>query len=75
MLLEIVNTLVLFTNIYQGYSFEEYLVSFIVTADGTIGRVIMMNFNVTFSLSLVLSSHPPDEPLCLRVFLVFLSPL
>ena len=29
-----------------------------------IGRVGLVNFNVTFSLSLVLSSHPPDEPLC-----------
>ena len=41
-------------------------VSFIVTAIGMIGRVGLVNFNVTFSLSLVLSSHPPDEPLCGR---------
>ena len=40
------------------------LISFIVTAVGMIGRVGLVNFNVTFSLSLVLSSHPPDEPLC-----------
>ena len=38
-------------------------ISFIVKAVGMIGRVGLVNFNVTFSLSLVLSSHPPDEPL------------
>ena len=38
-------------------------ISFIVTAAGMIGRVGLVNFNVTFYLSLVLSSHPPDEPL------------
>ena len=46
--------------------YGKYLVSretFIVTAVGTIGRVMLMNFNVAFYLSLVLSSHPPDEPL------------
>ena len=39
-------------------------ISFIVRAVGMTGRVELMNFNVTFSQSLVLSSHPPDEPLC-----------
>ena len=39
-------------------------ISFIVTAVGMIGRVGLVNFNITFSLSLVLSSHSPDEPLC-----------
>ena len=38
-------------------------ISFIVTAVGMIGRVGLVNFNVIFSLSLVLSFHPPDEPL------------
>ena len=28
-----------------------------------IGRVGLVNFSVTFSVSLVLSSHPPEEPL------------
>ena len=28
-----------------------------------IGRVGLVNFNITFSLSLVLCSNPPDEPL------------
>ena len=39
-------------------------ISFFVTAVGMIERVGLMNFNVTFNLSLVLSSQPPDEPLC-----------
>ena len=39
-------------------------ISFIVRAVGMIGRVWLVNFNVTFYLSLVLSSHPPDESLC-----------
>ena len=38
-------------------------VSLIVVAVGMIGRIGLVNFNVTFSLSLVLSSHSPDEPL------------
>ena len=42
-------------------------ISVIVTAVGTIGRVMLMNFNVAFSLSLVLSSQPPDEPLWIDV--------
>ena len=37
--------------------------NFIVTAVGMIGRVGLGNFNVTFSLTLVLDSHPPNEPL------------
>ena len=37
--------------------------NFIVTAVGMLGRVGLVNFNVTFCLSLVLSSQPPDEPL------------
>ena len=36
-------------------------VSFIVIAVGMIGRVGLVNFNITFSLSLVLYSHPPNE--------------
>ena len=35
---------------------------FNVVAVGTIGRVMLMSFNVAFCLSLVLSSDPPDEP-------------
>ena len=38
-------------------------IRFIVMVVGMIGRVGLVNFNVTFYLSLVLSSHPPDEPL------------
>ena len=38
--------------------------SIIVRAVGMVGRIGLVNSNVTFSLSLVLSSHPPDEPLC-----------
>ena len=45
-------------------------ISFIVTTVGMIGRVGLVNFIVIFYLSLVLSSHPPDEPLwiCVRNF-------
>ena len=43
-------------------------IRFIVTAVGTLESVGLVNFNVTFSLTLVLSSHPPDEPLCVEHF-------
>ena len=42
-------------------------IDFIVMAVGMIGRVGQVNFNVMFSLSLVLSSDPPDETLCQEV--------
>ena len=48
-------------------------ISFIVTAIGMIERVGLVNFNVIFYLSLVLSSHPPDEPLCMQPFLYKLN--
>ena len=45
-------------------------ISFIVTAVGMIGRIGLVNFNVTFPLSLVLYSHPPNEPLWWGVWYV-----
>ena len=37
-------------------------ISLIVMAVSMIGRVGLVNFDVTFYLSLVLFSHPPDAP-------------